>query len=176
VITIDSVIMIGSAVAVASLAYFYKRSEIRTYFSKSKDSPENELIDLINKAKTSIDVAVFYISETEIVSHLCSATERGIKVRIITDREAESTNKNALEQFLRCGIAVKVNTYEGRMHLKNMIVDDKIIATGSYNYTYGAEHKNEEVLVIIKDKSVAKEWTAKFNEMWNHEANYKSYN
>ncbi|MDF2947981.1 MAG: hypothetical protein K0S51_2660 [Bacillales bacterium] len=174
---IDSIALVGSAIVIASLAYALQKDEtkIKYYFSKSKKSPEKELGAIIDDAKESIDVAVFYISETKLVTHLCSATKRGVKVRIITDREAEKTNKAALEALMCAGIPVKVNTYDGRMHLKNMIVDKKLIATGSYNYTHGAEHKNEEVVVIIKNKELAKEWSKKFDEMWDDEKNYTTF-
>jgi phosphatidylserine/phosphatidylglycerophosphate/cardiolipin synthase-like enzyme len=174
---IDSIALVGSVIVIVSLAYGLQKdkTKIKYYFSKSKKSPEKELGEIIDVAKESIDVAVFYISETKLVSHLCSATNRGVKVRIITDREAETTNKAALDELISVGIPVKVNTYDGRMHLKNMIVDKKFVATGSYNYTHGAENRNEEVLVIIKNKELAKEWDEKFDAMWDDEKNYTTY-
>jgi phosphatidylserine/phosphatidylglycerophosphate/cardiolipin synthase-like enzyme len=185
------VILIGSAVvltgAIASVAYlYYKDTELSEdvenennhklsyFYSKSKLSPQNQLIKIIDDAKESIDIAVYYITETKIVTHLCTATKRGIKVRIITDQD-DSYQQSALEKIMNAGIPIKINTYEGKMHLKNMIIVQKIITSGSYNFTQNAEKKNEEVLIISDDKKVAKEWSEKFEEMWNDNINYSPY-
>ncbi|MEH7388027.1 phospholipase D-like domain-containing protein [Bacillus sp. JJ1521] len=173
--------MISSAViltgTIASAAYLYYKdteqldivkleykssSKLRYFFTKSSSSPQEELIRVINEACETIDVAVYYISERNIVTHLCSATDRCVKVRIITDKD-DSYQESALQQLLVVGIPVKVNTYAEKMHLKNMIIDEEIITSGSYNFTYSAEKKNEEVVIISKDKKIAKEWSEKFS-------------
>lgn len=186
-------ILIGSTVvltgAIASAAYlYYKDTELSEdmkyenvsdqklcyFYSKSNFSPQNQLIKIIDDAKETIDVAVYYITETKIVTHLCTASERGVKVRIITDKD-DSYQQSALEKIMNAGIPIKINTYEGKMHLKNMIIDQSIITSGSYNFTHSAEKKNEEVIIISEDKRVAKDWSEKFEEMWNDNVNYSSY-
>ena len=60
------------------------------------------------------------------------------------------------------------------MHLK-MTVTENTVTTGSYNYTQAATNENDEVLVIINDKTIAKEWKQEFETMWNDNNNYKNY-
>jgi phosphatidylserine/phosphatidylglycerophosphate/cardiolipin synthase-like enzyme len=60
------------------------------------------------------------------------------------------------------------------MHLKMTVTDDTV-TTGSYNYTEEATKDNDEVLVIIKDSSTAKEWKTEFQNMWNDDTNYANY-
>jgi phosphatidylserine/phosphatidylglycerophosphate/cardiolipin synthase-like enzyme len=151
-----------------------KSAQKLKYFYSKSSSPQIQLINVIDKAKETIDVAVYYITETKIVTHLCSATNRGVKIRIITDQD-DSYQQPALEKLLNSGIPIKTNTYKGKMHLKNMIIDQKIITSGSYNFTQSAETKNEEVLIISDDEKIAKEWTEKFEEMWNDNINYTPY-
>ncbi|MFC4557809.1 phospholipase D-like domain-containing protein [Virgibacillus kekensis] len=167
----------ATGAAVSSVYYYFKNndvsrpSKLRYYFSKSDASPREELTNLIDNAQNTIDAAVFYITEKKIIAHLCNATKRGVEVRIITDKD----NDRALDTLVDCGIPIKVNTYKGNMHLKNMIVDKKIATTGSYNFTYNAEFNNEEVVIILDNKEIAGEWSAKFEKMWNDKINYKNY-
>lgn len=175
--------MTGAAV---SAAYIYFKDDdtkrtnneqglnLKYYFSKSNSSPQKELTRIIDNAKETIDVAVYYITETKIVTHLCNATKRGVKVRIVTDQD-NKYQESALNKLLESGIPIKINTYEGKMHLKNMIIDKKMISTGSYNFTYSAEVKNEEIVIISNDSKIAKEWSMKFDQMWNDTINYTSY-
>lgn len=151
---------------------------LKYYFSKSDSSPKEQLFKVIGEADESIDVAIYMITDNDFVKQLCFATKRGVKVRIIADKSVDkdgSKHLKALDRLLEGRIPIKVNNYKGNMHLKNMIIDQKIITTGSYNFTYYAEKENEEVVIISRDKKIAKEWTEKFNLMWNDEIRYSTY-
>ena len=43
------------------------------------------------------------------------------------------------------------NSYMGIMHHKFFIIDDKIVATGSFNWTDAAATRNQEDLIIVKN-------------------------
>jgi phosphatidylserine/phosphatidylglycerophosphate/cardiolipin synthase-like enzyme len=44
-----------------------------------------------------------------------------------------------------------------------MILDNGTVATGSFNYTWSAEHKNAENLLLIHDPALAAEYTQNWN-------------
>ena len=49
-----------------------------------------------------------------------------------------------------------------------MIVDGKILQTGSFNYSQAAENNNAENVLIISDNTkVVKQYTQKWLELWN---------
>ena len=53
-----------------------------------------------------------------------------------------------------------------------MIIDRKIVITGSFNFTRAAEESNSENLLIIRDKELAKEYL----ENWKrHRAHLEVY-
>jgi len=52
------------------------------------------------------------------------------------------------------------------MHHKFMVIDGKIVVTGSYNWSYGAEERNDENLVVISSPDIAKLYEAEFNRIW----------
>ena len=56
--------------------------------------------------------------------------------------------------------------HSGLMHLKVSIIDDQTVTTGSYNYSEDASTRNDEVLVVLRDPTMAKAWEAEFNAMW----------
>ena len=57
-------------------------------------------------------------------------------------------------------IYLKIDYQPMIAHNKVMIIDSNIVATGSYNYTYRAQEKNAENILIIKDAGVAKHYIA----------------
>ncbi|MFD0051967.1 phospholipase D-like domain-containing protein [Actinomycetes bacterium NPDC127524] len=146
-------------------------------FSKSGQSIKKSIIQTIDQAKQAIDIASYSFTEKEIISRLCLATKRGVKVRVITDREQSNGKyqKEAINILLSKGIPVKMNTYHGSMHLKMLISDRKSVIAGSYNLSKKAETKNEEVMLFINNKQIGTEWSELFNDRWDDEKNFRPY-
>ncbi|WP_051275936.1 phospholipase D family protein [Desulfovirgula thermocuniculi] len=146
------------------------------YFPRAGQDPAPVLCELYGKANQTLDVAIYGLTHPEIVKAIVDAHKRGVKVRVITDREqAESTvQKHAISTLLLAGIPVKENTHSGLMHLKMSIIDGAIATTGSYNYTKSASEKNDEMLVVIKDPAFVKICQEEFARMWADEKNFVS--
>ncbi|WP_234121189.1 phospholipase D-like domain-containing protein [Clostridium hydrogenum] len=150
---------------------------ISYYFPRDNGQPDKRLIDIINNSKSSLDIAIYSITKKDIVDSIISAKKRGLIVRLITDGKESESKSEAKELSLlkNAGIPIKVNTHTGLMHLKVTIADSKIVTTGSYNYTNDASFKNDEVLVVLNDVTVAKQFETEFTRMWNDNSNFKEY-
>lgn len=74
--------------------------------------------------------------------------------RQLTDRRNHD-DAIAVEHLGAAGIPVLVDRPPGLMHDKVMIIDGEIVVTGSFNYTYSAEHRNVENLLVIRDPALA---------------------
>lgn len=150
---------------------------IQYYFTRANQHPDQQLINVINSSKSSLDIAIYSLTEQSIVDAIISAKNRGVTVRVITDR-IESMGKNEIKELtllVNDKIPVKINKHAGLMHLKMTIVDKCIATTGSYNYTENATKENDEVLVIINDSKFAQGFDNEFESMWNNVKEYKNY-
>jgi phosphatidylserine/phosphatidylglycerophosphate/cardiolipin synthase-like enzyme len=150
---------------------------IQYYFPRAGQDPVQPLVNVINSANSSLDIAIYSLTKDNIVQAIAAAEKRGVTVRIITDRE-ESGDKSQTKELLvlsNAGIPIKINSHKGLMHLKVIIADDKVVTTGSYNYTDEATHDNDEVLVIINDQSIAQNWDNEFQSMWTDDTDYQNY-
>ncbi|WP_010501429.1 phospholipase D-like domain-containing protein [Paenibacillus elgii] len=138
-------------------------------FTRAEQHPEKALIDVINSAKETLDVAIYSITHPDIVAAIRDAKKRGVAVRVITDK-TQSEGKaqgEALKILGSAGIPMKINNHSGLMHLKVTIADKKVVTTGSFNYSKAASTKNDEVLVVIRDNGAAKTFSDEFEKMWN---------
>jgi phosphatidylserine/phosphatidylglycerophosphate/cardiolipin synthase-like enzyme len=52
------------------------------------------------------------------------------------------------------------------MHHKVFIIDDKIVVTGSYNYSNNSENTNDENLVFVNNSAIASNYEKEFDEVW----------
>jgi phosphatidylserine/phosphatidylglycerophosphate/cardiolipin synthase-like enzyme len=138
----------------------------------------------LTNAQKSIQVQAYSFTSSEIIQALINAKKRGVDVRIIIDKSnvagEEKDNprsqkeKELLDAVVHSGIPVKVDSDFQIAHSKIMIVDGIDIITGSFNFTYSAEHSNaENCLIIHGNKALADEYSK--NWQWRWEAT-KLYN
>lgn len=164
----------GSTIAQAENIQASPTAPVEYYFTRVQQHPERALESQINSAKTTLDIAIYSLTKKDIVESIISAKNRGVAVRIITDRtEAKTKAQRAELDLLKdAGIPVKENTHPGLMHMKVSIIDKSVVTTGSYNYTKNASTENDEVLVVIHDPGISSKWADEFQQMWDDTKNY----
>ena len=145
--------------------FLLDNSDIEIYFSP-KDKPTNRILELIKNAKTYIYIPTFLITHNEIATELINAHNRGVDIRIIIDANRVTTRNTKHSQLRKSGIMLKTENYAGKLHAKTMIIDDTYFVSGSMNFSNSGANKNDENLVIIKDKDIAKLHKNFFLYLW----------
>jgi len=114
-----------------------------------------EITHAIDIAKQSIFVQAYSFTSAPIAAHLVAAKKRGVKVNVILDKSQKTQRYSAsrflVNQHIPCWIDYKPTI----AHNKIMIIDEKAVITGSFNFTKAAQNKNTENLLIIKDPTLA---------------------
>jgi hypothetical protein len=133
--------------------------------------PIRAIEDVVRTARRSILIQAYEITPGPLVTALVEAHRRGVDVRAIVDYKQLSDRRNrddafAVEHLGAAGIPVLVDRPPGLMHDKVMIIDGETVVTGSFNYTYSAEHKNVENLLVIHDSRLA----AQYVQHWRSRA------
>ena len=146
-------------------SFQFKNSTIEIYFSP-QDKPSNRIIQLIKNSKHYIYIPTFLITHTKISNALIEAHNRGIDVKIIMDANSVYTRNTKHHLLKSNGIPIKIENYAGKMHSKTMIIDDEYLILGSMNFSNSGENKNDENLLIIKDKLLATHYKNFFNYLW----------
>ncbi|MDD3084245.1 MAG: phospholipase D-like domain-containing protein [Candidatus ainarchaeum sp.] len=139
-------------------------SDLEIFFCP-EDYCSSHLISEINFAEKSIYVAIYSFTHYDIANALISAKKRGLDVKIIIDF-LQSTSKYSLHNMLEeQGILIFIKKDSGVMHNKFAIIDEKKVFTGSFNYSLNADTKNDETLILIKNKIIASKFFSKFNKL-----------
>jgi phosphatidylserine/phosphatidylglycerophosphate/cardiolipin synthase-like enzyme len=151
-------------------------AQIEIYYAP-EDLPAERLAALYQRARRYIYVAVYGLTFPPLVQALVSAWKRGVDVRVITDRGKldDPKQRAALETLRLAGIPVRVNLHDGLMHLKQVVMDDEINASGSMNHTGSANRYNDERLDIITDPVTTAKAREKFLSMWKDEGRYQAW-
>ncbi|MFK7812043.1 MAG: phospholipase D family protein [Maribacter sp.] len=144
----------------------------------------SKLMSLVQNAKTSIDIQSPYLITSELSRELFQkATDRGVKIRILTNSLASTDNLEAFsgyqkdrEALLETGVRIfefrpdaaerkRIMTGELQavidyqpifgLHSKSMVVDEEITVIGTFNLDPRSANLNTECLAIINSKDVA---------------------
>jgi len=66
----------------------------------------------------------------------------------------------------------KKKNYYAKMHQKMAVIDDKVLILGSANWSYSGFGKNYEVVLIEKDKNLAKKYSEFFDNILKKAVKY----
>jgi phosphatidylserine/phosphatidylglycerophosphate/cardiolipin synthase-like enzyme len=125
------------------------------------------LTSWINSSEKTLDAAIYGLTDSDIAAAFVRAKARGVKVRLIEDRSQSMGKRNALPPIRNAGIAVRVQKGSGGgiLHNKFLIIDNKYVVTGSFNWTVNAAEKNDENFVVLDDE--ASKFEPEFERLWS---------
>jgi phosphatidylserine/phosphatidylglycerophosphate/cardiolipin synthase-like enzyme len=148
-------------------------TSIEVYYAP-EDEPLTKLSKIYDQAARYIYVAVYGLTSPLAVKGLVKAKKRGLDVRVITDRRRldDQKQKIAVETLHLAGIPILVNQHDGLMHLKQVVIDDEINASGSMNHTGSGNRYNDERLDVIRDHVVTTKARDKFLAMWKDDQRF----
>jgi len=122
-----------------------------------------EIVKQIGAAKSSVRVQAYSFTSQKIADALVAALNRKVKVEVIIDA-TQAKAESSIVNFLRDkGMTVLLDGQHKQAHNKVIIIDDKIVITGSFNFTDSAESENAENIVIISGASVARRFVENFD-------------
>lgn len=143
----------------------YFETNTQVYFS-SRDNCREKIVDCINNSKKNIIFAIYFLTDKEIAKALIEANKRGVKIEGIVDKQCSTgMNKKFMSDLKKNFKITVIKKNYGIMHHKFAIIDRKIIITGSYNWTFSANNKNYENLVIIKNEDLALEYFKEYKRI-----------
>lgn len=143
------------------------KSRIKDAFFFPDPKSEKILIEYLKKAKKSLIVAVFTLTNDDLAQEIRKAKRRGASVRVISDDDLLKMQGSDVKAMYDEGIEVRVDLDpRSQMHHKFCVIDDYILITGSFNWTKQAVNKNQENLVALDDPYLCQLYTAEFDRMW----------
>ena len=163
--TLSAVILLFHLVTLSA------RSEIQVFFS-----PDGHCTDAITRtikgARASILVQAYSFTSAPIAKELVDAHKRGVKVSVILDKSQRSEKYSSADFLKNNKVATYIDSKHAISHNKIMIVDQRTVITGSFNFTKAAEEKNAENLLLIEDLGLALKYTANWQTHLKHSEPY----
>jgi phosphatidylserine/phosphatidylglycerophosphate/cardiolipin synthase-like enzyme len=132
------------------------------------DNVEALIVEAIADARKQILVQAYLLTSKKIATTLVAAHRRGVDVRIMVDEgQLEKVESSAAPMLSAAGIPVWLETRYQNAHNKIIVIDAETpkatVITGSFNFTWTAQHKNAENILIARNNPTL---AARYAQNW----------
>lgn len=138
------------------------------------DDGYKSVVAEMEQSRCTIDLSVYLLTDSAIIDELERAQRRGLRVRVMLEREPYGTFNAPQESFDRLrdlGVEVQWGP-EGFQytHAKYMVIDRQVLVISNQNYTAAGFTRNREFGVVTTVAAQVDQAQAIFDADWNREA------
>ncbi|HOJ49235.1 MAG TPA: phospholipase D-like domain-containing protein [Spirochaetota bacterium] len=145
--------------------YYFKVDEVDVNIFFSPEEKVDQIIEeSINKAKKSLFIAAFALTHKGIIKKIKDLSEK-IDVKIVLDRH-QAKNENSIYQYPDLRKFITLYNGKGKMHHKFIIIDNKKVITGSFNFSKNATEKNDENIMVLTDNKIVDIFKKEFEKLF----------
>lgn len=119
------------------------------------DDAEGAILRALREARHAIYVQAYLFTSRSLARALIEARQRGLAVEVLADSEMVKKGENSqIPQLAAAGIPVWLEVRYAAAHNKILLIDPgeatSTVITGSYNFTFSAQARNAENLLILR--------------------------
>ena len=140
-------------------------TDINAYFSP-EDNIERIILKRLKKAQNSIYFMAFTFTSDALSEMMIRKFKEGVAVHGLFEKRGSGSRYSEYVKMKIEGIPVHTDRNRFTMHHKVIIIDKKLVITGSYNFTKGASVKNDENILIIQNTAIAGLFLEEFNRLY----------
>jgi len=90
----------------------------------------------------------------------------GVAVRGVMEKRGSRSKESEFVKLKTEGIPVKIDRNRHAMHHKVIVIDGRLVITGSYNFSRNADRKNDENVLMIASPVVASAYLREFERLY----------
>ncbi len=138
--------------------------QIEVCFTPGEDCTQF-VVDKVALAEKELLIQAYNYTSPPILEAIDRAKARRVDVRVILDKSNEQDRYSGGTCMVDHGVPVVTDHSVAIAHNKVMVIDQKHVVTGSFNFTVSAQKRNAENVTFIRnDPQVA----ARFAQNWHH--------
>ncbi len=138
---------------------------LESYFSPD-NQVERRLDALLGEAQEEIDLLVFNFTSDLLAEAILDRMQAGVVVRGVFERTQAENSGGEYGALRAAGADVRLDSNPDDMHHKVIIIDRRIVVTGSYNFSRAARDENDENLLIISSPALAADYLIEFDRLF----------
>jgi phosphatidylserine/phosphatidylglycerophosphate/cardiolipin synthase-like enzyme len=140
-------------------------AKVEVYFSP-QDGVAKHVLERLEAAKRSIHFMTFSYTADATADAMIAKVKAGLVVRGVFEMQNAGGSGADFNRLKQGGVDVLEDGNCYILHHKAIVIDERTVITGSYNFTGSAEKDNDENLVIVDDPNLARAYLEEFERVY----------
>lgn len=132
--------------------------------NRPEQAVDDYVIASINAAQRTVDAASYDFNLPSMAEALIDAHKRGLIVRLVTDTDA--LVEDEVRRVVEAEIGVAHDDRSALMHDKFVIVDGRVVWTGSWNFSENDTYRNNNNVLAIAAPQIVANYQVVFDSMF----------
>ena len=142
-------------------------SQVVVVFTSEDPALQQAIIPVVKSAAQSIHFMTFSFTDFPLAEAMIQRSKNGVDVSGVFERVGSDTEAAELKTLMCAQIPVRRDGNSSFLHHKVIVIDERIVVTGSMNYSTNAEESNDENVLIIDNAEIARLYMQEFERVWN---------
>lgn len=131
-----------------------------------EDKPVQHIVPYLQNARRSIRFMAFSYTQPDMGNAMLERIKSGVRVEGVFEAVGSDSQYSEMMPLHCAGGKIRRDGNPGFLHHKVIIIDNRIVITGSLNFSDGANTKNNENVIIIDNAEIAKRYLEEFQQVW----------
>ena len=125
----------------------------------------DRIVARLKESKQSIRFLAFSFTSDPIEEEMVARGRAGVEVSGVFETTGSQTQYSAYGKLKKAGFPVYTDGNPWAMHHKVIIIDERIVIFGSFNFSDSANTQNDENLLIIDNPDIARAFKEEFDRV-----------
>ena len=126
-----------------------------------------KLVGLLESAQKSVHFLAFSFTADDLADAIIERIEAGVQVTgVMEETQVKSNSGTEFNRLRSAGAEVRLDGNPRNMHHKVLIIDEHTVVFGSYNFSFFAETRNDENLIVVQDPRIAARFMEEFEKVF----------
>jgi phosphatidylserine/phosphatidylglycerophosphate/cardiolipin synthase-like enzyme len=139
---------------------------IQVYFSP-EDKVLDRIIPIVAGAQSNIRFLAFSFTDYPLAKAMIDRSAAGVDVAGVYEKTGSETEGAELKTFVCAHVPVRQDGNPRFLHDKVIVIDNRIVISGSFNFSNNATDNNDENVIIIDNPEIASLYMQEFGKVWS---------
>jgi phosphatidylserine/phosphatidylglycerophosphate/cardiolipin synthase-like enzyme len=131
-----------------------------------EDKPVQHIVPYLQNARRNIRFLAFSYTQPDMGDAMLERIKNGVTVEGVFETVGSDSQFSEMLPLHCAGGKIRRDGNPGFLHHKVIIIDNRIVITGSFNFSDSANTKNNENVIIIDNADIAKRYLEEFQRIW----------
>ena len=138
---------------------------VQVYFA-AEDHPVSSIVPLVEAAEESVRFMAFSFTHDDLGEAMLARDKAGVDVKGVFETRGSETEYSEFSRLFCANVPVRQDGNPAILHHKVLIIDDRIVITGSANFSNNADRHNDENLIVLDNEDIARLYLNEFDRRW----------